>query len=159
MELLGWSTLGLALKIMTFRNPAPTVDLIIEMIDQPHRPILLIERNNPPYGWALPGGFVDYGERVEAAALREALEEISLPVELIEQFYVYCDPRRDPRRHTLSVVFIATAVGMPQAADDAKKVGIFDLWELPQVLCFDHRQILQDYLQYRHYQRRPCPRT
>ncbi len=140
---------------MTFRNPVPTVDLIIELIDQPHRPILLIERKNPPHGWALPGGFVDYGETVEAAAIREAQEEISLKVELVEQFYVYSHPSRDPRQHTLSVVFIATGTGTPKAADDAKTVGIFDLWELPQQLCFDHQQILQDYLHYRYYKTRP----
>lgn len=142
---------------MTYRNPTPTVDLIIEMIDQPRRPILLIERQNPPHGWALPGGFVDYGETLEAAALREAQEEISLAVELIEMFYAYSDPRRDPRQHTLSVVFLATACGRPVAADDAKTVGFFDLCELPHALCFDHGQILQDYRRYRYYQQRPDP--
>ena len=141
--------------MMNFRNPAPTVDIIIEMIDQPHRPILLIERKNPPPGWALPGGFVDYGETVEAAAIREAKEEVSLEVELIEQFHVYSDPHRDERQHTLSVVFTAIARGTPRAADDAKKVGFFELRESPKVLCFDHQQILQDYLRYRHYGIRP----
>lgn len=143
---------------MTYRNPAPTVDLIIEMIDQPRRPILLIERQNPPHGWALPGGFVDYGESLEAAAVREAKEEICLDVQLIELFYAYSDPRRDPRQHTLSVVFIAAATGRPQAADDAKTVGFFDLCEFPRPLCFDHDQILQDYLRYRYYGLRPDPR-
>ena len=142
-------------QIMTFRNPVPTVDIIIELIDQPKRPILLIERKNPPYGWALPGGFVDYGERVEVAAIREAKEEIGLDVELIEQFYVYSDPNRDERQHTVSIVFIATARGVAHAADDAKKVGTFDLWELPNQLCFDHQKILQDYLHYRYYKLRP----
>ena len=142
---------------MTYRNPAPTVDLIIEMIDQPRRPILLIERQNPPYGWALPGGFVDYGESLEAAAMREAKEEICLEVQLIEMFYAYSDPRRDPRQHTLSVVFIAAATGRPQAADDAKTVGFFDLCEFPKPLCFDHDQILRDYLCYRYYHQRPDP--
>ena len=140
---------------MTFRNPVPTVDIIIEMIDQPHRPIILIERSNPPYGWALPGGFVDYGESVETAAKREAQEEVSLGVELIEQFHVYSDPNRDSRQHTISVVFIATAKGKPQAADDAKRVAIFDLWEIPANLCFDHFQILQDYRNYRYHGIRP----
>ncbi|MGL5035060.1 MAG: NUDIX domain-containing protein, partial [Microcystaceae cyanobacterium] len=140
---------------MTFQNPVPTVDIIIEMIEQPKRPILLIERRNPPYGWALPGGFVDYGERVEVAAIREAKEEVSLDIELIEQFYVYSDPQRDERQHTLSVVFIAAAKGQPKPADDAKTVGIFDLWELPNQLCFDHRHILEDYLRYRYYKLRP----
>jgi 8-oxo-dGTP diphosphatase len=136
---------------MTFRNPVPTVDIIIELIDQPHRPIILIERQNPPYGWAIPGGFVDYGESVETAAIREAKEEISLEVELIEQFLVYSDPNRDPRQHTLSVVFIAAAKGKPQPADDAKNLGIFQLWELPDHLCFDHGQILKDYSDYRQH--------
>ena len=140
---------------MSFRNPAPTVDLIIELIDQPHRPIILIERQNPPYGWAIPGGFVDYGESVETAAQREAQEEVSLRVELIEQFQVYSDPNRDPRQHTLSVVFIATAKGKPQAGDDARTAGVFDLWEIPSNLCFDHDKILRDYWHYRYYGIRP----
>lgn len=110
---------------MTFRNPTPTVDIIIELRDRPHRPIILIERQNAPFGWAIPGGFVDYGESVELAARREAKEEVSLDVELVEQFYVYSDPNRDPRQHTLSVVFIATAKGEPKAADDAKNIEIF----------------------------------
>lgn len=140
---------------MTYRNPTPTVDIIIELIDRPHRPIVLIERLNPPYGWALPGGFVDYGETVETAAEREATEETGLQVELIEQFYVYSAPDRDPRQHTLSVVFIATATGTPNAGDDAKNLNCFELWQLPQTLCFDHDRILQDYLRYRHYGQRP----
>ena len=140
---------------MNFRNPAPTVDILIELIDRPHRPIILIERQNPPYGWAIPGGFVDYGESVEIAAIREAQEEISLTVNLIEQFQVYSDPNRDPRQHTLSVVFIATATGEPQAADDAQNLGIFCHWNLPENLCFDHDKILQDYWRYRHYGIRP----
>ncbi len=140
---------------VTYRNPAPTVDLIIELVDRPHRPIVLIERQNPPYGWALPGGFVDYGESVEAAAVREAQEETSLPVQLIEQFQVYSDPQRDPRKHTLSVVFIATATGKPQAQDDAKAIEVFELWQIPTSLCFDHDRILQDYRHYRDYGLRP----
>ncbi|MCU0515956.1 MAG: NUDIX hydrolase [Oscillatoria sp. Prado101] len=140
---------------MAYRNPVPTVDIIIELIDRPHRPIVLIERRNPPYGWAMPGGFVDCGEPVEAAARREAQEETGLPVELVEQFYVYSDPNRDPRQHTLSVVFIATATGEPQAADDAKNLGIFESWRVPANLCFDHDQILRDYWHYRHYGLRP----
>ncbi|MDJ0715018.1 MAG: NUDIX hydrolase [Prochloraceae cyanobacterium] len=143
---------------MTFRNPAPTVDIIIELIDRPHRPIILIERLNIPYGWAIPGGFVDYGESVETAAKREAKEEVSLQVKLIEQFQVYSDPKRDPRQHTLSVVFIATASGEPQAADDAKNIGIFHSWNLPKNLCFDHDKILEDYWLYRYYGIRPVVR-
>lgn len=140
---------------MAYRNPAPTVDIIIELHDRPHRPIILIERRNPPLGWALPGGFVDYGESVETAARREAAEEVSLNVELIQQFHVYSQPDRDPRQHTISIVFIASASGEPVAADDAKHVGIFHPWELPANLCFDHGQILQDYWQFRHYGLRP----
>ncbi len=140
---------------MNLRNPVPTVDVIIELINQPNRPIILIERKNPPYGWALPGGFVDYGETVENAALREAQEEVSLAVNLVEQFHVYSDPKRDSRKHTLSIVFIATAKGKPQAADDAQNIAIFDLWELPDNLCFDHQAILKDYQHYRYYGIRP----
>ena len=140
---------------MTPRNPAPTVDIIIELIDQPHRPIILIERKNPPSGWALPGGFIDYGESVEGAARREAKEEVSLDVELVEQFQVYSAPDRDPRQHTLSIVMIATAKGTPQAADDASHLEKFQAWQIPANLCFDHAQILQDYWRYRFYHIRP----
>ena len=143
---------------MNYRNPAPTVDIIIELIDKPNRPIVLIERQNEPYGWAIPGGFVDYGESIETAAIREAQEEVSLEVQLIEQFYVYSDPKRDLRQHTLAIVFIATAQGEPVAADDAKNLGIFHQWELPQQLCFDHDRIMQDYWNYRNYGRRPSVR-
>ncbi len=140
---------------MAHRNPTPTVDIIIELIDRPHRPIVLIERLNPPYGWALPGGFVDYGESVETAARREATEEVGLSVELFEQFYVYSDPTRDPRQHTLSIVFLATATGTPNAGDDAKHLDAFEQWRIPADLCFDHDRILRDYWRYRHYGIRP----
>ena len=140
---------------MTYRNPVPTVDIIIELADRPHRPIILIERHNPPYGWAIPGGFIDYGELAEVAARREAEEETGLSVQLIEQFHVYSDPSRDPRQHTMSVVFLATAKGEPKAGDDAKEIGIFELWRIPDNLCFDHDRILRDYVQYRHYGMRP----
>ncbi len=142
---------------MTYRNPVPTVDIIIELLDRPHRPIVLVERRNPPLGWAIPGGFVDYGETLETASRREAKEETGLSVTLIDQLYVYSDPQRDPRQHTLSVVFIATAIGEPVAQDDALRVGIFEPWNLPQSLCFDHDRVLADYLQYRHYGQRPSP--
>lgn len=140
---------------MAYRNPTPTVDIIIELIDRPHRPIVLVERQNPPLGWALPGGFVDYGESVEVAARREAEEETGLQVELIEQFQVYSDPNRDPRQHTMSVVFLATATAEPKAGDDAKEVGVFESWHIPANLCFDHGKILRDYWHYRYYGIRP----
>ncbi|MGF1536568.1 MAG: NUDIX domain-containing protein [Elainellaceae cyanobacterium] len=143
---------------MTYRNPTPTVDLVIELIDRPERPIILIERRNPPHGWALPGGFMDYGESAEAAAIREAKEETGLDVRLLEQFQVYSDPERDRRKHTLSIVFLAAARGTPQASDDAKDVAIYRLHELPTALCFDHDQILHDYWYYRQYRQRPAIR-
>ncbi|MGB3693663.1 MAG: NUDIX hydrolase [Spirulinaceae cyanobacterium] len=137
--------------MLTYRNPAPTVDIIIELIDQPQRPIVLIERKNPPYGWAIPGGFIDYGESVETAARREAKEEVSLKVELVALLGVYSDPNRDPRKHTMSAVYIATATGKPQADDDAKSLGVFLPWEFPSNLCFDHDLILKDYRRFRDY--------
>ena len=140
---------------MNHRNPAPTVDIIIELIDRRDRPIVLIERKNEPMGWAIPGGFVDYGESLETAAVREAKEEVSLDVELVEQFYVYSAPDRDPRQHTLTIVFIATAKGNPAAADDAKNLGIFNQYDLPQNLCFDHDRVMNDYWNYRNYSLKP----
>jgi ADP-ribose pyrophosphatase YjhB (NUDIX family) len=98
------------------KTPRITVDIIIELDEG----IVLIERKNPPHGWALPGGFVDYGESLEAAATREAKEETGLEVELLRQFHTYSDPGRDPRGHTVSTVFVARASGVPQAADDAQ---------------------------------------
>ena len=140
---------------MAYRNPTPTVDIIIELLDRPHQPIVLIERQNPPFGWAIPGGFIDYGESAETAARREAQEETGLVVELISQFQVYSDPKRDSRQHTMSVVFLATATGEPKAGDDAKGLGVFTSWQIPINLCFDHDRILQDYWRYRHYGLRP----
>ena len=126
-------------------TPKLAVDIIIELVDQPDRPILLIERKNPPYGWALPGGFVDVGETLEQAAVREAKEEISLDVKLKTLLGCYSDPGRDPRGHTVSPVYIAEATGEPAAADDAANVQIFTLDDLPEALTFDHAQILDDY--------------
>lgn len=126
---------------MTFRNPLLTVDIIIEC----NGGIVLIERKNPPHGWALPGGFVDYGETLEQAAIREAEEETSLVVTLVEQMHTYSDPRRDPRHHTVSTVYIATASGVPRGADDAKTASVFTQANLPEPLAFDHTIILRDY--------------
>ncbi|HQO01162.1 MAG TPA: NUDIX hydrolase [Spirochaetota bacterium] len=130
-----------------YRNPVPTVDIIIRMDDNENDrcSIVLIERKNEPYGWAIPGGFVDYGESLEDAAVREAFEETTLKVKLMRQFHTYSDPGRDPRQHTVSTVFIATAEGTPAAADDAKNIGVFNINELPDNIAFDHREILQDF--------------
>ena len=107
--------------------------------------IVLIRRKNYPFGWAIPGGFVDYGESLEEAALREAEEETSLKVELLFQLGAYSDPLRDPRQHTISVVFAARAEGKPVAADDAEDIGIFDSSSIPRDLAFDHGKIIRDY--------------
>ena len=139
------------------RNPAPTVDIIIETDKEDgRRGIILIERKNPPYGWALPGGFVDYGESLEDAAIREALEETSLQIELISQLHTYSDPKRDPRGHTISTVYVARAKGSPRAQDDAKAIRIFAPEELDFPLVFDHQKILADYFIWRKkkYERR-----
>ncbi len=127
--------------VKTYRNPFPTVDIIIEMDEG----IVLIKRKNPPFGWALPGGFVDYGESLQASAVREAKEETSLDVTLVSEFGTYSEPDRDPRMHTITVVFIAKAQGEPLAADDAAEIGIFHKDTLPEKLAFDHGEILQDY--------------
>ncbi|HET98745.1 MAG TPA: NUDIX hydrolase [Desulfurivibrio alkaliphilus] len=131
-------------RIKTHRNPVPTVDIIIEM----EAGIVLIERRNPPPGWALPGGFVDYGESLEEAAIREAREETGLKVELLGQFHTYSDPGRDPRLHTISTVFIARAQGEPVAGDDAAAAAIFTVKNLPP-LAFDHGRILADYFRHK----------
>ena len=128
-------------QIGHYKNPLPTVDVIIELNDS----IVLIKRKNPPHGWAIPGGFVDYGESVETAAVREALEETSLHVALIQILGVYSSPDRDPRKHTISTVFIAESTGCPKAADDASCIGLFTEKHLPDPLAFDHAQILNDY--------------
>ena len=131
-------------------TPLLTVDVIIEI----EGGIVLIERKNPPPGWALPGGFVDVGETVATAAVREAREETSLEVTLVEQLHAYSDPRRDARGHTVSVVFLGRARGEPRAADDARDVRIFALDALPP-LAFDHGQILDDYRRYKQTGARP----
>lgn len=122
-------------------NPRPVVDILIEMGDG----IILIRRKNPPYGWAIPGGFVDYGETVEEAAVREAKEETGLDISELRQFHVYSDPARDARVHTISTVFTARGHGRPVASDDAVEIGVFTRDHLPQDLAFDHPAILRDY--------------
>ncbi|MBI3897791.1 MAG: NUDIX hydrolase [Gammaproteobacteria bacterium] len=131
-------------------TPRLTADIVIELSGHPNRPIVLIERRNPPHGWALPGGFVDVGETVERAAIREAQEETGLQVRLLRLLGCYSDPTRDPRGHTVSLVYIAEAEGEPVAADDARAVAVFDPTNLPAPLAFDHATILTDYLAYRH---------
>jgi ADP-ribose pyrophosphatase YjhB (NUDIX family) len=142
-----------------FRNPFPTVDIIIEIMQgRRRRGVVLIERKNPPPGWALPGGFVDYGETLEAAAVREAREETSLDVELVGQLGAYSDPSRDPRFHTISTVFLARAKGDPRGADDAKSAVVFDPHDRTRPLAFDHRKILDDYLASKKGPL-PCPKS
>jgi ADP-ribose pyrophosphatase YjhB (NUDIX family) len=131
-----------------YRNPVPTVDIIIEIDTEDGKEgIVLINRRNPPYGWALPGGFVDYGESLEEAAVREAKEETSLDIQLKSQFHTYSDPERDPRHHTISTVFLAKAQGKPKAQDDAKEIGVFTEEEIHFPLAFDHQKILKDYFE------------
>lgn len=136
--------------LRNYKNPLPTVDIIIETKGC----IVLIERKNRPFGWALPGGFVDYGESLEQAAMREALEETGLQITLKQQLKTYSDPDRDSRHHTISTVFIATADGLPRAGDDAAKADIFMQQNLPP-LAFDHAQILADY--FTHKSETDCP--
>jgi ADP-ribose pyrophosphatase YjhB (NUDIX family) len=126
--------------VKKYKNPLPTVDIIIET----GQGVVLIERKNFPFGWALPGGFVDYGESLEEAAIREAREETGLSVTLQKQLASYSSPKRDPRFHTVSTVFIASAHGEPVGQDDAKQAGIFTKENLPE-MAFDHKQILDDY--------------
>lgn len=136
---------------MKIKCPYLAVDIIIEF----RGGIVLIERKNPPYGWALPGGFVEYGESLEDAARREAKEETSLDVELLEQFYTYSDPVRDPRFHVVSTVFIGLGSGELKPKDDARKAGIFREEDLPSPLAFDHLSIIKDYINYKKTGRRP----
>ena len=128
-------------NVKHYRNPFPTVDIIIEM----NNGVVLIERRNEPFGWALPGGFVDYGESLEVAAVREAHEETSLEISDLRLMGCYSDPGRDQRMHTISTVYIAKAHGTPCAADDAINIAVYNLDSLPERLCFDHEKILADY--------------
>jgi 8-oxo-dGTP diphosphatase len=140
-------------------TPLLAADVIIELVDRPGRPIVLIERRNPPPGWAIPGGFVDVGESIEQAAVREAREETALEVTLMALLGVYSDPKRDARGHTASVVYVASAQGTPRAQDDAAAVGVFNPADLPANLAFDHRRILTDYLAWRQTGKLPWPRV
>ncbi|HID97338.1 MAG TPA: NUDIX hydrolase [Thermodesulfobacteriaceae bacterium] len=128
-------------KIRIYSNPVPTVDIIIRLKGG----IVLIERTNPPHGLALPGGFVDYGESLENAAVREAMEETGLTIRLTGLLGVYSDPDRDPRQHTISTVFMADAEGSPTAGDDAASATVYSLEAVPDNLVFDHSEIIEDY--------------
>jgi len=138
---------------MFARSPRPTVDVVIEVDGG----VVLIRRKNPPPGWALPGGFVDYGERIEDAARREMREETSLDVTLLDLLGVYSDPERDARTHTISTVYVGRATGKPRPADDAVEVGVFTEETLPTPLVFDHARIVRDYFRYRRTGERPRP--
>jgi len=131
-------------------TPLLAADTIIELVNEDNQiSIVLIERKNPPYGWAIPGGFVDVGETLEHAAIREAKEEVCLDVKLTCLLGVYSDPARDTRGHTVTAIYVARANGIPQAADDAKSVKIFNIDALPINLAFDHDAVLKDYLNYK----------
>lgn len=123
------------------RNPYPTVDVIVNIGGK----VVLVKRKNPPDGWAVPGGFIDYGESAEDAAVREIREEIGIDITDLNQFRCYSDPGRDPRFHTITIVFTATGAGVPVAGDDAAEAGLFDEKDLPSPLAFDHERILKDY--------------
>ena len=140
-------------------TPLLAADIIIELTDRPGRPIVLIERRHPPPGWAIPGGFVDVGESIEQAAVREAREETALEVSLTVLLGVYSDPQRDARGHTASVVYVAVARGTPRAQDDAVSVGVFNPENPPANLAFDHHRILADYLAFRQTGKPPLPRV
>ena len=140
-----------------YRNPKPCVDALIELDGHPGT-LVFIRRRNEPAGWALPGGFVDEGEFLADAAAREAKEETGLDVTLTELFHCYSDPARDPRQHTVSTVFCATARGEPQGGDDAADAGVFTEDTLPSPIVFDHATIVADYYAYRRTGKRPPAR-
>ncbi len=130
-------------------TPQITADVIIEMPLIDDNPIILIERKFEPFGWAIPGGFVEVGETIASAARREALEETTLEVELDILLGIYSDPKRDFRGHTACAVFVGNASGKPVAADDAKDIALFDPFNIDVELAFDHRKIIEDYCEYR----------
>lgn len=142
---------------MMHRNPAPTVDVLIELASAPGQ-LVFVERKYEPHGLALPGGFVEAGEWVADAAVREAKEETGLDVELVELFHVYSDPARDARRHTMSTVFIGRATGTPVGGDDAARCIVAAPEALPSKLVFDHALIVADYVAYRRSGKRPPAR-
>jgi 8-oxo-dGTP diphosphatase len=137
------------LKIPEWVKPTPllTVDGIIKIFNPDFQGIVLIKRKNPPLGYALPGGFVDYGEKVEDALIREMKEETNLDVKIEKLLGIYSNPKRDPRMHTASAVFVCRAEDLPKAGDDAKETMLIKLEEIPwNKLVFDHAQILKDFL-------------
>jgi 8-oxo-dGTP diphosphatase len=136
------------------KTPLLTVDIIIRYQDG----IVLIERKNPPPGWALPGGFVDVGESLEEAAIREAKEETSLDVTLIKQFHAYSKPGRDPRFHTVTMVFIADGKGTLKGRDDVRKAAVFTEKTIPDQIAFDHSQIIAEYFEYLKTGKKPNPK-
>lgn len=129
----------------TYKNPIPTVDIIIEYNDG----IVLIERKNYPFGWAIPGGFVEYGESCEETAIREAKEETGLELEDLRQFKTYSKPGRDPRFHTITTVFTAKGKGYLKSGDDAKNASVFNEKNLPENIAFDHRDVLMEYFYFK----------
>jgi 8-oxo-dGTP diphosphatase len=133
------------------RNPLPTADVLIEVGDR----VVLVRRKHPPPGWAIPGGFVEAGETVETAAVREALEETGLRVTLTALLGVYSDPARDPRHHTISTVYVGSASGSPAGGDDAAEARLFGENDLPSPLAFDHAKILADYFRFKRTGKRP----
>ncbi len=135
-------------------GPSPTADVIIELASGG---VVLVERKYPPPGWAIPGGFIEVGETAETCAVREVREETGLDVELVELLGVYSDPRRDPRRHTITTVYIGRADGIPRASDDAADARAFTESTLPTPIAFDHAAVLADYFAYRRTGRRPVP--
>jgi AmmeMemoRadiSam system protein A len=144
----------LFVAVMPQRGPRAAADVVIELAPDT---VVLVRRRNPPLGWAIPGGFIEVGETAEQAAIREAFEETGLDVELVELFHVYSNPQRDPRQHTLSIVFIARANGDPVAGDDAAEARVFSEFDLPPEIAFDHSRILADYFHYRRSGVRPVP--